>query len=182
MKSFLIFLLCFLTVSSAITENMKKVYKYLIDHGYTKEGAAGLIGNLKAESGVRPDILEKSKQSKLGMNSEEYIRRVNDGSYTNFVHDKAGFGLAQWTYYSRKQGLYNTCKKNSPHNIGDLHCQANYVVTELRTENGKLYNALTKDGDLYTLTSRVCKEYERPAVNNVDTRYSYAKKWYDRYK
>ena len=158
MKSFLIFLLCFLTISSAITENMKKVYKYLIDHGYTKEGAAGLIGNLKAESGVRPDILEKSKQSKLGMNSEEYIRRVNDGSYTNFVHDKAGFGLAQWTYYSRKQNLLDNCKGK----IQDLYCQLDFLDSELKTYK-TLYRLLTTSHNVAECAKKVMMSYERPA-------------------
>jgi hypothetical protein len=63
---------------------MKKCWDYFITHGITKAGAAGLLGNLQAESGVRPNILEKSKVSKVGMNSEEYIRRTNDGTYKNF--------------------------------------------------------------------------------------------------
>lgn len=158
MKSFLVFALCFLTVSSAITENIKKVYKYLLEHGYTKEGAAGLIGNLKAESGVRPDILERSKQSKLNMNSEEYIRRVNDGSYTNFVHDKAGFGLAQWTYYSRKQNLLDRCRGK----IQDLYCQLDFLDYELKTYKS-VYSLLTTSHNVAECAKKVMVSYERPA-------------------
>ena len=168
---------------SASCDNSSTIWNILRPH-FSRAGTAAIMGNLEAESNLKSVIYQNSYKDSVGLTDQQYVDKVNSDAYpeNKFVHDQVGFGLAQWTYYSRKQGLYNTCKKNSPHNIGDLHCQANYVVTELRTENGKLYNALTNDGDLYTLTSRVCKEYERPAVNNVDTRYSYAKKWYDRYK
>ena len=157
MKSFLIFALCLLTVSSAITENIKKCYKYFIDHGLTKEGAAGLLGNLKAESGVRPDILEKSKQTKLGMTSEEYIRKVNDGTYTNFVHDGAGFGLVQWTYYSRKQNLLNRCKGK----IQDLYCQLDFLIFEIQSYKS-VYRLLTTSHNVGECAIKVMLSYEKP--------------------
>jgi hypothetical protein len=40
------------------------------------------------------------------MNDASYTAAVDNGSYTNFTHDFAGYGLAQWTYWSRKQGLF----------------------------------------------------------------------------
>jgi hypothetical protein len=40
------------------------------------------------------------------MNDASYTVAVDNGSYTNFTHDSAGYGLAQWTYWSRKQGLF----------------------------------------------------------------------------
>ncbi len=39
------------------------------------------------------------------MTDTTYTAAVDSGSYTNFVHDSAGYGLAQWTYHSRKQAL-----------------------------------------------------------------------------
>ena len=44
------------------------------------------------------------------MTDAEYTAAVDSGSYTNFVRDSAGYGLAQWTYYSRKQALYDYAK------------------------------------------------------------------------
>ena len=31
---------------------------------------------------------------------------MDNGKYTNFIYDKAGYGLAQWTYWSLKKQLY----------------------------------------------------------------------------
>ena len=31
-------------------------------------------------------------------------------AYTNFIKDSAGYGIAQWTYWSLKQDLYNYMK------------------------------------------------------------------------
>ena len=50
---------------------MKKCWQFFLNNGITKEGDAGLLGNLQDESAVRPEILEKSKQRKLSLTSEE---------------------------------------------------------------------------------------------------------------
>lgn len=172
MKSFLIFALCFLAISSELTDNIKKCYKYFIDHGLTKEGAAGLIGNLKAESGVRPNILEYSKQTKLHMTSEEYIRKTNDGTYTNFANDRSGFGLVQWTYPSRKQKLLEKCRGK----IEDLYCQLEFLLEEIKGYKG-VYRVLTTSHNVAECAKKVMMDYERPgnlSVENQNKRASMA--------
>lgn len=77
------------------------------------------MGNLFAESGLIPTNLQNSYESKLGMNDASYTVAVDNGSYTNFTHDSAGYGLAQWTHWSRKQGLFQLCKSRGK-SIGDL--------------------------------------------------------------
>jgi len=74
-------------------------------------GVAGLWGNIYAESGSRPNNLQNSYESKLGYIDETYTKAVDDGTYTNFVYDGAGYGLAQWTYYTRKQNLIDFVKE-----------------------------------------------------------------------
>jgi len=58
-------------------------------------GVAGLMGNLYAESGLRSNNLQNTYEKTLGMTDEKYTAMVDNGSYTNFVHDSAGYGLAQ---------------------------------------------------------------------------------------
>ena len=43
----------------------KEIYDSLIKAGLTPEGAAGLMGNLQAESGLRPNNLQNSFNKKL---------------------------------------------------------------------------------------------------------------------
>ena len=85
--------------------NEQKIWNYLIGKGLSQAGAAGLMGNLYAESGLDPKNLQNTYEKKLGYNDAGYTAAVDSGSYTNFVHDSAGYGLAQWTYWSRKQNL-----------------------------------------------------------------------------
>jgi hypothetical protein len=71
--------------------------KYFNDYG-----TAGLMGNLDAESGLRSNNLQDTYSRKFGLNDTQYTQKVDNGTYTNFIKDEAGYGLAQWTYWSRK--------------------------------------------------------------------------------
>jgi hypothetical protein len=52
------------------------------------------------------------------MTDAEYTAAVDAGSYNNFVKDGAGYGLAQWTYWSLKQAMLEYHKKVGK-SIGD---------------------------------------------------------------
>ena len=39
------------------------------------------------------------------ISDDSYTEAVDAGTYKNFVHDAAGYGLAQWTYSTRKENL-----------------------------------------------------------------------------
>ena len=80
------------------------------------------MGNLYAESGLKPGNLQNSYEKSLGMNDAQYVAAVDSGAYTNFVKDSAGFGLAQWTYWSRKQNLLQFAKARKA-SIADLNMQ-----------------------------------------------------------
>ena len=100
--------------------NEQIIWKYLKSQGLSDAGAAGLMGNLYAESGLRPNNLQNVYEKKLGLTDDAYTAAVDNGSYTNFVRDSAGYGLAQWTFWSRKQNLINFAKKQKT-SIGDLN-------------------------------------------------------------
>ena len=46
-------------------------------------------------------------KKKLGFTDESYTEAVDNKTYKNFIYDKAGYGLVQWTYWSLKRDLYN---------------------------------------------------------------------------
>lgn len=85
--------------------NDEKIWNYLKSNGFNEFGTAGLMGNLYAESGLKPTNLQNSSEKKLGLTDDTYTAAVDNGDYQNFVKDGAGYGLAQWTYWSRKQNL-----------------------------------------------------------------------------
>ena len=75
--------------------------------------------------------MQDTYNKKLGKTDEQYTAEVDSGSYTNFVHDSAGYGLAQWTYYSRKQGLLNAARAAGV-SIGNMNMQLAYLWQELQ--------------------------------------------------
>lgn len=102
----------------------EEIFTFLRQQGLNDAGAAGLIGNLFAESGLSAINLQNSFNKKLNISDEDYTLLVDNSNYKNFITDKAGYGLAQWTFWSRKQALleYAIKKKVS---IGDAKCNVN---------------------------------------------------------
>ena len=151
-------ILFIIPISLSLPKNADAIKSYLLKQGYTKAGVAGLMGNLEAESALNPRVYEKSKHKRIGLTNEEYIQKTNDGTYKNFVNDRAGFGLAQWTYHSRKQALLNMCRGK----IGDLNCQLDYLVKELKGYT-KVDKVLRSTNSVNEACDKVLLSYERPA-------------------
>ena len=166
---------------SSYTANEKRVWDFLVgEAGLTKAGAAGLMGNLQAESGIESVIYENSYKPYIGLSDQEYVNQVNDGRYpeSQFIYDSVGFGLAQWTYYVRKQALLNTCRGN----IGDLGCQLRYLKAELINYFPGVNSLLKSSNSLWDCTIKVLVEFENPldqsyAVQNY--RYQLAQNYYN---
>ena len=143
--------------------NDQFIWNFLKKEGFNDYGTAGLMGNLQAESGLLPNNLQDTFNSKLGLSDEEYTKRVDNGTYTNFVHDSAGYGLAQWTYWSRKQNLLNFAKSKGK-SIGDLEIQLQFLITELRNSyRNSVYNILKTATSIQQASDVVLLNFECPA-------------------
>lgn len=154
----------------------KTIYDKLRAAGMTHAGACGALGNMDAESSLISNNLQNSYERQLGFIDELYTAAVDNGSYKNFINDQAGYGLCQWTYGPRKRNLLEFANNRNV-SIGDENMQVDFAIHELRTEYSGLWSFLCTTDDMYTATERICKEFERPAVNNVDRRYEFAMKW-----
>lgn len=152
------------------------IYDRLRSYGLSHAGASAMLGNFEAESALQANNLQNDYEKKLGFMDELYTLAVDVGNYKNFANDKAGYGLAQWTYGPRKKNLLEFANNRNV-SIGDENMQVDFAVHELRTEYSGLFSFLCSTDDLYTATERICEEFERPKVNNVNTRYEYARKW-----
>lgn len=162
----------------------KQIWDFLKAEGFNDFGVAGLMGNLLAESGLRPNNMEDQYQSKLGYNDESYTRAVDNGTYTNFIKDAVGYGLAQWTYWTRKQNLLNFARQNNK-SIGDLNMQLCFLVKELKEMyTNSVYNVLRKATSVLEASNAVLLNFERPANMSASvqaTRARYGQTYYDRY-
>lgn len=111
-----------------------QIYEYLTnDMGYNSAVASGIMANIFRESSFFPNNLEDSKENEaLDLTDVKYTAAVDNGSYSRekFVHDGYGYGLIQWTYWSRKQGLYDYAKAEGK-SIGDCLMQLNYMKKEV---------------------------------------------------
>lgn len=155
----------------------QKIYNMFKAAGLTHWGACAMLGNFEAESSLKANNLQNSFE-KNGVGDEVYTMAVDNGLYKNFVNDRAGYGLAQWTHPDRKRKLLNFVKEANA-SIGDETTQVEFAIWELQTDFSSLFDFLCSVGaeGLYAACDRICREYEQPEVNNVAARYAYAQKW-----
>ena len=146
-------------------------------------GAAGLMGNLYAESTLNPKNLQQSFEKKLGMTDDSYTKAVDSGAYANFVRDGAGYGLAQWTYRTRKDCLLAYARACNA-SIGDLDMQLEFLALELRTNYSGVLDALRSAKSVRAASDAVLLHYERPKDQSEKVkvkRAGYGQRYYDTY-
>lgn len=162
----------------------EKIWNALKEEFGNDYAAAGLMGNLYAESGLIANNLQNSHEKILGYTDASYTLAVDNGSYHNFVKDSAGYGLAQWTYWSRKEKLLNFAKEKNA-SIGDLGMQILFLIKELKESfNSSVYTPLKTVNSLFDAASLVMLKFEAPYDQSTDKqkqRAAYAKVYYDRY-
>lgn len=147
--------------------NEIRIWSLLKEAGLSDAGIAGVMGNLYAESGLEPENLQDTFESRLGMMDYEYTAAVDNGTYQNFVHDGAGYGLAQWTWWSRKQRLLEYAATHRV-SIGDLEMQVSFLVQELGQFG--LLERLMAVTSVDAASDMMLFEFERPADQSDRTR------------
>ena len=159
------------------------IYKKLRRAGMTYAGAIGMIGNLQGETAdLNPMRIENSYLKKFGITIEEYVRRAdNDEVIYNgkmFIKDSAGFGIAQWTYWSRKQNLLNYAKSQGK-SVGDLDIQIEFLLKEIQESYSSVWKVCSTTTDYSKAVKSCVSDYEKPANQGEATerRTSYAKNW-----
>ena len=161
----------------------KHMWEYFKSKGLNDYGVAGLMGNLYAESGLRSCNLQNTYEKSLGMTDEQYTIAVDNGSYTNFVNDKAGYGLAQWTFWSLKQEMLNYIHGKGK-SIGDLDTQMEFLAHQLSTGYKAVWSTLQTAKSVREASDAVLLKFERPADQSVtvqEKRASYGQKYFDLY-
>lgn len=156
----------------------QEIYNLLRNGGISEAGALGLMGNFECESNLEPGRVQ-GDFSPFRTASKSYVSQITSGAISKeqFMRDAKGFGLAQWTYGPRKGMLYDYWKQSGAA-LDSAEMQVRFVLWELSTqgEYGGLYSILKSSGDLRDCVTKVCTIYERPAVNNIDARFSAAQR------
>lgn len=165
------------------TTTEEKIWNYLKGKGLNNYGISGLMGNLYAESGLCPTNLQNSYEKKLGFTDDTYTTAVDNGDYTNFVKDSAGYGLAQWTYWSRKQNLLNFARENGA-SIGNLEMQLDFLYKELSEGYKAVLSILKSAKSVREASDAVLLKFERPADQSTSVqvkRSGYGQTYYEKY-
>lgn len=134
-------------------------YNYYLQRGYSPAAAAGIVGNLKVESGSFADDVLSGQ------------RRGDSGS---------AFGAAQWRG-ARLEGLHNYAQQNGL-DFRSLDAQLGYVDHEMRTGSdagaGVAFQKLQTAQSPAEAAQAFMQHYERPnadpSINGVNQRMAYA--------
>lgn len=149
--------------------------------------AAGIMGNLYAESGLNPRNLQNAGNKRLGVTDDEYTEAVdsgeyNSGNYNRFANDGWGYGIAQWTYKARKAALLNFAEQRRA-SIGDLDMQMEFLWQELQGYTS-LIRTLGSARTVREASDAFMTQFERPADQSETAkakRAAYAQKYYDQF-
>ena len=165
--------------------NEQKIWNYFKAKGFNDYATAGLMGNLSCESGLKSNNLQDTGNRSLGMTDDEYVNAVDNGTYSKdqFMNDAQGFGLAQWTYWTRKRALYEFAKSKNK-SIGDLEMQLDFLNKELSESYKTVYNTLKTATSVLEASNVVLLKYESPADQSASVqrvRASYGQGFYDKY-
>lgn len=180
-------------MSVAFNDYMPRIWNFLVAAIGNEIGVAAIMGNLYAESGCTPYACQPSRPYSVCMTYIGHVDR-HEINETGFVHHgcsstggvaegQGGFGLAQWTYYTRKKDLYDWWTRAGG-SIGDLNMQLNFLVWELQNKFPDVWTALTTATDLRTASNVVLFIYENPKDKSQavqDKRYGYCSDIYSQY-
>ena len=150
------------TPATPTTDDEKAIWDRLYAAIQNPYGVAGIMGNFKAESNCRANNLQNSYEKSLGMTDEQYTAAVDNGSYANFVHDSAGYGLYQATYWSIKASLLNYAKAQGK-SIGDRDMQVDHFLKMMKEEYTAIWAALANAKTVREASDVVLLKFERPA-------------------
>lgn len=158
------------------------IWSYLTGKGLNAYAVAGIMGNLYAESGLKANNLQNSYEKKICHTDESYTAAVDCGTYQGFVRDCAGYGLAQWTYWSRKQALLNHARAEKA-SIGSLTMQLNFLWKELQSYTAVM-KVLKAAKTVSEASNVILLQYEKPADQSVaaqQRRAGYGQGYYDKF-
>jgi len=137
------------------------IWSLLKAKGLSDYACAAVMGNMQQESALRSNNVE----DRSGISDETYTRGVDTGTYSRntFVYDAYGYGLCQWTYWSRKQGLYDLAKKRNV-SIADERMQIDWLWEELhQSMYVTVLDCLMSDTSMHDMTAKFMKTFENPA-------------------
>ena len=145
----------------------KTIWEYLKAKGFSDVATAAIMGNMEAESNCVSCRLQGDFSTDY-QKSREYTAMVDRGdiSREQFIYNGpggGGYGLCQWTYWSRKAGLYDLAKEQGV-SVGDEFIQVEWPARELfQDEFRPVLNTLQNSESIRECSDMMIKKFLRPA-------------------
>jgi hypothetical protein len=143
------------------------VWNQLRADGLTEEQAAGVLGNLQAESGIEPGREQNTPSGVV----TKYMK----------IDGHTGYGIAQWTWITLQQSLHAAMVAAGKSDDTDINVQAKFLwesaTKEVRTE-------MQKQTNIRGATTIWLTKYEKPANQGEDVinaRTSMAERWFKKF-
>ena len=164
-------------------KNEEIIWNFFKSKGLNDYACAGIVGNAYAESGCNPTNLENTYEKRFEMYDNDYMNAVDNGTYTNFVHDCAGWGIFQFTFYTLKQGLLDYARQTN-RSIGNINMQLEYSWILFEKNYSSMLQKLKSATSVLQASNAILLDFERPADQSLaaqQKRASFGQKFYDQY-
>lgn len=141
------------------------------DLGLTADQAAGIVGNMAAESGVENARVQNTPAGTKGVLK---------------VDGKTGYGIVQWTSMGRQQALADYAKSRGADLSKPLSMDIEYqfFLKEFRGKYGHVLSQIKQARDVKTASTIFMQQYEVPAGYKTEAkimeRYNMSKPIYDK--
>ena len=169
-----------------VSEEERAIWRVLSEYFNNENIVAGIMCNLKAESGFLGNNLEGVNNIRWAINDEKYTDEVNNGtvtkehfcmsmyngdtrgyynSYGQWVNADGGYGIAQFTAYEKKKELYEFAEeyfKDSTFDIGNAEMQAKFLCSCMDGSFSHIKEALLETTTIEEACSVWLKMYEIP--------------------
>ena len=145
----------------------ENIWHYLKHKGFSDIAAAALLGNMEAESNCVSCRLQGDFTTGF-KRSIDYTAQVDAGKISRheFIYDGpggGGYGLCQWTYPTRKAGLYDLAEEQGV-SIGDEFIQVEWLMRELwQEEYRSVREILANSVSIKECSDVIIKQFLRPA-------------------
>lgn len=145
-----------------IKKNVSRIWAFLkVGMQLDDVHAAALMGNIMEESGASANNAQDTDGD----------RKLFDSNYQYKSSDGRGYGIIQWTYYSRKEGLEKMATDMGL-STGDINAQLAYLRKESEESYNSQWKKFLQTGTIDDATNVFRSEFEQ-TPNGAEER----KKW-----
>ena len=160
--------------------NEEKIWNYLSSIIDNKHGVAGLMGNLYFTSLLDPQHVETSFLQKYKLTKREYTANADKFPFL-FNRDEAGYGLANWSFWRKKEELRNYASLRNK-SVGDLKLQLEFLTMELQDDYPEVWEVICNVENTDEVSNKVLNKYMGKTSKAIqDSCQKYSKYYYENF-